>query len=725
MTNNNVQNIKFLRNSVVFDPSNDKTARQVALDAMEEQKANLADGTAILGRYKETDGEVKTLVGFAYISDDAKTLTVFDADVDEKINTAIEALDSNATSVDGKNIQVKVTEENGKITAVNITTDSTVNSGDVNTAITNAINKLDATDSAIPGQYVSQVSQADGKIAVSRVSLPDASSVSGASKVIIDVTQDKGAITASAANLSGVKLDGYSEAATTGDVASTDTLGEALGKLQKTIHEMDKPASAEDGKVVTTISENDGVVSEERVNVKDLQLGGYVKGEQSGEISGTDTINIALSKIENNIAASQSATTVTNTDHSINVATGATGTTIGVNINSDEKVISLGNNGIYTDIKLSAVTVSEANVKEAFALIASDGKTQLGSTIKIYNDSSLLSVALLHADYSDPQNPVLPTYDKINGWTDIASTTQANQALCFAYENVKGKVVVAAVPVGSFINEQEFASGLTWDSTAGKVIGVVDPSSESFLTVGTDGFKISGVSGFVSNAIKALDVTGDTFHSGQYITHINEENGLISIGGRADISKAPLNDYSKGSDATAVAASDTINQAISKLENQIDTAKSAATTVVAEGTDAGNNMSIAEATGNDGHKIFTVNLSDVASAQGLANEIAYRKAVDGQDGQKYVANSGKKFISSATSLNDADIKLNDALASLDTDVIKSVKVNDVKLDETSNAVNVQISSLKASGTDSSPIVVNTNDTGAVTLQILQIDCGEY
>ena len=82
MANNNVQNIKFLRNGVVFTPSIDpvKTARQVALDAMEKQKENLADGTAILGRYKETDGKVKTLVGFAYISNDAKTLTVFDVD---------------------------------------------------------------------------------------------------------------------------------------------------------------------------------------------------------------------------------------------------------------------------------------------------------------------------------------------------------------------------------------------------------------------------------------------------------------------------------------------------------------------------------------------------------------------------------------------------------------------------------------------------------------------
>lgn len=43
------------------------------------------------------------------------------------ISGAIGALDAEKTSTDGKNVQVKVTEENGVITAVNITTDNTVN----------------------------------------------------------------------------------------------------------------------------------------------------------------------------------------------------------------------------------------------------------------------------------------------------------------------------------------------------------------------------------------------------------------------------------------------------------------------------------------------------------------------------------------------------------------------------------------------------------------------
>ena len=76
-------------------------------------------------------------------------------------------------------------------------------------------------------------------------------------------------------------------------------------------------------------------------------------------------------------------------------------------------------------------------------------------------------------------------------------------------------------------------------------------------------------------------------------------------------------------------------------------------------------------------------------------------------------------------MNDADVKLDAALKSLSDATVNEVQVNGVALAETNNTVNVQISSTPATRTSASPIVVNTDTTGAVTLQILQIDCGEY
>ena len=693
MANNNVQNVKFLRNGSVFNPSIDpvKTAREVALAAMNGQLGSLADGTAILGRYKETNGIVKTLVGFAYISGDTKTLTVFDvdgagADVDAKILAAIQALDAEETSSDGKNVQVKVTEADGKITAVNITTDNTVNSGDVATAIETEIGKLDYSDTAVDGQYVSQVSETDGIIAVTRVDLPSLTEVKETGKPIVAVSENKGQVAASVGTINAEYVDvSYSA------ITATNVKG-ALAEIADEIDAMDKAASAVDGQVVTTVSEADGKVSETKANVKDLQLGGYSKDTSAtGDIASTDTINAALSKLENKAAA----ITIGNTDHSINVTTNASGTDVAVNIKSGEKVVLLGNDGIYTDLDLVKITTGlPETVKERYQLLASDD-TQIGANIDIPKDSHIVSI------------------NYITGGTHA-------QNLEYVYIDASGETQTTYVDMSELIIEAEVENGI--QSINHKLSIKLDTAGDDtgdgkFLTVGANGLKLDGVTDAITAAVNALDVTGDTAQSGKYITHINEENGLISIGGRADISKAPLNDYVKGTAATAVADTDTVNQAISKLENQVDAAKSAATTVVAEGTDAGNNMSIVETAGADGHKIFTVNLSDVASAQGLANEIAYRKAVDGVNGDAYTADTNAHYISGASSLYGADQALDSALNTVDNAMLTGVAAGN-GIEVAAKANKSQTISAKVNGDGG---ILNDTDG----LHLGTIDCGTY
>ena len=693
MANNNVQNVKFLRNGSVFTPTGETTARAIALSAMNGQLDNLADGTAILGRYNEgTDGStVKTLVGFAYISGNAKTLTVFDvdgagADVDAKILAAIQALDAEKTSADGKNVQVKVTEVDGKITAVNVTTDNTVNSGDVNTAITNAINDLDGSVIAETGFYVKSVTEADGKISGTTEALPTVAAISEAGKPITAVSESLGAISATAGTINAEYVD-----VSYGAITATNVKG-ALAEIADEIDAMDKAASAVDGQVVTTVSEADGKVSETKANVKDLQLGGYSKDTSAtGDIASTDTINTALSKLENKAAA----ITIGNTDHSINVTTGASGTDIAVNIKNNEKVVLLGDDGIYTELDLVKITTGlPETVKERYQLLASDD-SQIGANIDIPKDSHIVSI-------------------------NYITTGEHAQNLEYVYIDASGETQTTYVDMSELIIEAEVENGI--QSINHKLSIKLDTAGDDtgdgkFLTVGANGLKLDGVTDAITAAVNALDVTGDTAQSGKYITHINEENGLISIGGRADISKAPLNDYVKGTAATAVADTDTVNQAISKLENQVDAAKSAATTVVAEGTDAGNNMSIVETAGADGHKIFTVNLSDVASAQGLANEIAYRKAVDGVNGDAYTADTNAHYISGASSLYGADQALDNALNTVDNAMLTGVTAGNgiTVLDKANKS---QAISAKVNGDNG---ILND----ASGLHLGTIDCGTY
>ena len=161
------------------------------------------------------------------------------------------------------------------------------------------------------------------------------------------------------------------------------------------------------------------------------------------------------------------------------------------------------------DIKLSAVTPSSTTVKEEYALYNGNG-VQLGDSIKIYKDQSLVSITLEDNDGSG----------------------KTGQYLKYTYIDVNGDTQSTYVNISSLLVEAEFKSGVTADSN-GIVHGVVDSASESFLTVGADGFKLSGVQDAINNAINGLDSTGTTseFHA---ITSITITDGKITEVGQTD-----------------------------------------------------------------------------------------------------------------------------------------------------------------------------------------------
>ena len=683
MTKNNVQNIKFLRNGVVFGPSNDpvKTAREVALDAMEKQKANLADGTAILGRYQETNGDVKTLVGFAYISGNTKTLTVFDvdgasADVDKKIKTAIQALNAEITSSDNANVKVKVTEVGGKITAVNIINDNTVNRSDVNTAITNAINELDAPDSAVAGQYVSQVSQADGKIAVKRAALPTVDAISAAGKPITAVSENLGIISASAGTI--------------------------------------------DAQYVTTSTANTDFTGE--------------------------TVQAALEEISSKVKADK----ITSADKTITVTTAATGTDVAVNIDGTTLVKNTSTGVISSDLKIKSITQAASSAYASqYQLVYGSSETPIGDVISVGKDQFLKE-----ADYDpETQTLVLKMWNSTGGTTDITVDfseaiieseagdglyTKADHSLNVGIDAQSEAVITGAsnatgavlsvsadsIKVQNIQNAIDYKVS-TLDATVGsttvasdKHVAVQVSEADGVLTAVTvterDIANATDLSALSAKSVTAVEMTGGTA-----AIAANSTDGTKKITINADGASVKATGYSKGSDGSAIVETDSINAALSKLENQVDAAKAAATTEIAEGTDAGSNMSIVETTGASGQKIYTISLSDVASKAALDNEISYRKYIDGINGDAYTANTSN-YINDATSLNDADVKLDAQVKTNADDILK----NKVKA---GNGIVISGGSSTSEGTTVSAKV--KNDGGLVVdsdgLHLGYIDAGIY
>lgn len=68
----------------------------------------------------------------------------------------------------------------------------TSDNGSISTAINNAINALDVTDTAAPGEYVSSVSETDGKIAVTRTKLPTYSVTDNSDFVSVASAEENG-----------------------------------------------------------------------------------------------------------------------------------------------------------------------------------------------------------------------------------------------------------------------------------------------------------------------------------------------------------------------------------------------------------------------------------------------------------------------------------------------------------------------------------------------------
>lgn len=166
--------------------------------------------------------------------------------------------------------------------------------------------------------------------------------------------------------------------------------------------------------------------------------------------------------------------------------------TISLLIKNGDKILSQNGNGLTATIKVKALTAEEINalddsinIKEAYKLVGNSDIID-SDIIKIYKDNSLLSVKVLHAERDKK-----PTYDPATKtWTDIDTPTENNLALCFAYQLVDG-VDVQCIALSDFLQDLTFANGVTKNGQT--VEGVVDQTSESFLTVGENGFKVSGI----------------------------------------------------------------------------------------------------------------------------------------------------------------------------------------------------------------------------------------
>lgn len=273
----------------------------------------------------------------------------------------------------------------------------------------------------------------------------------------------------------------------------------------------------------------------------------------------------------------------------------------------------------YQTVKLTAEEVTalgDVNVKEAYKVVSvnKEGtKTTVGDIIKIYKDSSLVSI-----DY-----------------TEVNDKSKKGQFLKYVYTLANGTEKTVYVDMSKLVDQAEVEKGI--QAIDGKLsIKLAEGNEADFLTVDANGLKLSGVQAAIDTAKNAVQSNLDAEIS--RATQAEEANKTAIDANAAAIAKLNGDKTTNGSVAKAVADAKaellgdaaTGYNTLGKLEDQIQAvdakASSAHTEVVAK---ADGHVRVAVENSTDKtHKVVTISENDIASASGLTTEVSRAKAAE-------------------------------------------------------------------------------------------------
>ena len=617
--------IQLLRNNNIY------SSRDAARSALEGQKNNVPDGGVILARYSGTTGEqmiIKTLAGFV------------------------------------SNIS---TSENATVTIIDVEGASE----NVQDAITSAINKLNKEDTAVYGQYVSSVSEANGIITVTRTPLPSVEKHASVGEAVTAVTQTNGKIGVEYGRINAlnVSVDDSMNRFHSDNVDGAlnhlfTSLNEAMGSvgmiIDGKINALNSFPSFKSQHIIVSLNQNNGRV--DSVFVKEDNI---ASASLLGTTSDTKDNETAFGRIAKEVAAREDAIDALSTSSKVTLE----------NADGTEGILK-----VYT-IKQGGTTVGTINIPKD--LVVTSGSVVKGTWDDgVFTENVSGSGTALKLVIANQTNPVyINTLDLVKDHTSgngiaISDTNEISVKRDTASENfltvgadgvkldgVQNAISAASGHVNTIIDAR-LGTGVTSESTAtdqfaalsGQITSinatidsldatVTGGSTHVDVTVGQANGKITSVTVANNDIASATDLTNEitnrtnaikgisgdtTIDNGKVITAISQRNGIVSVTaatlGAENVSASTID----SSDATVAVTGTNVSAQIGSLATSIksvSTAAAAAHTVVNAKADGHVTVSIAKSE-DDSHDVVTIAEKDIASANDLSAEVSARQSAD-------------------------------------------------------------------------------------------------
>ena len=438
-----------------------------------------------------------------------------------KLQGQINAMDWTGTTTSDQ-VFTGITEKDGLVSA---------STADVTTRTLKGYSVQNITDTSAAASKIATgdtLGVALGKLQ-GQINAMDYTANTSSDKVFTYISNKDGQLTTSAENITSRVITGYAEGADA-DVAETDTLGVALGKLQGQINAMDKTTQAEENSVIYDVTESDGKVSATSKHIVDIKLSGYTEGAiASGKVSSGDTLGQALGKLQGQV-------------NDLNWTGATTTNEVFTGITEDDGKVS-ATTALTTSRTLSGYTVETISDNSATAskVAATDtlGKAlgKLQGQINAMDLSSGANDNKVMTDLTQKDGQLTPTYSnvtsrKLDGYGTTANTkVAATQTLGVALGNLQGQIdslnytanastdkVITAITQTDGKVEVE-----TQNITSRIITGYVEGTDADVVATDTLGQAL----GKLQKQINSMDKTASS-ETGKFVRTVAEADGKVS-----------------------------------------------------------------------------------------------------------------------------------------------------------------------------------------------------